>query len=159
MDKLILEEISCTDDLLPFTATRSVLDIRMGILTFREKWERLLGNGRFGLGSGPALPANCLPTAALAARVREEFERGPLGQPAIDRLITHARLIRLPWHIFQHNAEALLEDYQSADYGPEIAVDTLLCAGRSPRSYLYRARRASGTLYTECIDWPDLYCA
>src|SRR6185437_605738 len=97
----------CTDDLLPFTATRSVLDIRMGILTFREKWERLLGSGNFGLGNGPALPANILPTRALAARVREEMDR----QPAIDRLITHGRLIRYPWHIFQHNAEALQEDF------------------------------------------------
>jgi UDP-N-acetylglucosamine diphosphorylase/glucosamine-1-phosphate N-acetyltransferase len=112
MHQLLLEEISCTDGLLPFTATRSVLDIRMGILTFREKWVRLLGSEGFLLGTGAALPANCLPTRALAARVREEFARGPLGQAAIDLLITHARLIRLPWHIFQHNAEALLEDFE-----------------------------------------------
>ena len=38
MDTLPLEDAFCADDLLPFTATRSVLDIRMGILTFREKW-------------------------------------------------------------------------------------------------------------------------
>jgi UDP-N-acetylglucosamine diphosphorylase / glucose-1-phosphate thymidylyltransferase / UDP-N-acetylgalactosamine diphosphorylase / glucosamine-1-phosphate N-acetyltransferase / galactosamine-1-phosphate N-acetyltransferase len=37
-DILVLEETYCADDLLPFTATRSALDIRMGILTFREKW-------------------------------------------------------------------------------------------------------------------------
>lgn len=118
--QLILEETSCTGDLLPFTATRSVLDIRMGILTFREKWARLLGSEHFELGESPALPANCLPTRALTARIREEFARGPLGQPAIDRLITHARLIRMPWHIFQHNAEALHEDFD------------LLTAGRVP---------------------------
>jgi len=119
MHKLILEENSCTDNFLPFTATRSVLDIRMGILTFREKWTQLLGSEYFELGNGPALPANCLPTRVLAARVREECARGPLGQAAIDRLITHGRLIRFPWHIFQHNAEALLEDFD------------LLTAGRS----------------------------
>ncbi|HVS97800.1 MAG TPA: putative sugar nucleotidyl transferase [Puia sp.] len=117
MYKLILEEVSCTDDLLPFTATRSVLDIRMGILTFREKWSRLLGAGHFELGSGPALPANCLPTRALAARVHEEFARGPIEQGSIDRLITHGRLIRLPWHIFQHNAEALFEDFELVTAG------------------------------------------
>ena len=128
MHQLLLEEISCTDDLLPFTATRSVLDIRMGILTFREKWERLLGVENFrlatgdGAGEGPALPANCLPTLAVAARVREEFARGPMGQAAIDRLITHGRLIRMPWHIFQHNAEALIEDFN------------LLTSGRSSQS-------------------------
>jgi len=114
MAMLLLEDNSCTDDLLPFTATRSVLDIRMGILTFREKWVRLLGAGAFKLipeTTGPALPANILPTRTLAARIRQELAHGPLTQDAIDRIITHGRLIRYPWHIFQHNTEALLEDF------------------------------------------------
>ena len=52
MDMLILEKTFSAQDLLPFTATRSVLDIRMGILTFREKWalaaepERILNLAR-----------------------------------------------------------------------------------------------------------------
>jgi UDP-N-acetylglucosamine diphosphorylase/glucosamine-1-phosphate N-acetyltransferase len=114
MNILALEDTSCTHDLLPFTATRSVLDIRMGILTFREKWSRLLGPDGFTLiprTTGPALPANLLPTRALAARIREEFDRGPLTQASIDRILTHGRLIRYPWQIFQHNGEALREDF------------------------------------------------
>jgi UDP-N-acetylglucosamine diphosphorylase/glucosamine-1-phosphate N-acetyltransferase len=114
MDIFLLEDISCTNDLLPFTAIRDVLDLRMGILTFREKWARLLGPDAFELGpitARPALPANILPTRALAARIREEWNRGPLTQASIDRILTHGRLIRYPWHIFQHNAEALLEDF------------------------------------------------
>ena len=117
---LPLEEVSCTPDLLPFTATRSVLDIRMGILTFREKWTRLLGEAPVLYGDGPvtdrlphqvALPANLLPTRALAARIREEYSRGQLTAGSVDRILAHGRLIRYPWHIFQHNAEALLEDF------------------------------------------------
>jgi len=38
MDISLLEEAFSADDLLPFTATRPAPDIRMGILTFREKW-------------------------------------------------------------------------------------------------------------------------
>lgn len=57
-------------DLLPFTATRSVLDIRMGILTFRERMELAAG----------------------------------AGDAWIDK-------IRYPWHIFLHNAEALVTDF------------------------------------------------
>lgn len=120
MDILPLQEISCTKDLLPFTATRSVLDIRMGILSFREKWARLLGPDGFTLVhtlTTPALPANLLPTRALAARVREEWGRGPLTQASIDRIITHGRLIRYPWHLFQHNAEALMEDFDLLTIG------------------------------------------
>lgn len=113
MNTFLLEETSCTGDLLPFTATRPVLDIRMGILTFREKWTRLLGADGFALveHQAGALPANILPTRALAARIREEWDRGPITPASIDRLITHGRLIRYPWHIFQHNAEALIEDF------------------------------------------------
>ena len=130
MDILNLEDTSCTNDLLPFTATRAMLDIRMGILTFREKWVKLLGADAFRLTpitTGPALPANILPTRALAARVKEEFaresgngygrERGPLTQASIDRILTHGRLIRYPWHIFQHNSEALLEDFDLVTAG------------------------------------------
>src|ERR1700744_5794490 len=111
---LLFEDTSCTGDLLPFTAIRSVLDLRMGILTFREKWTKLLGAEAFRVEpvtTSAALPANILPTKALAARIREEMNRGPLTQDSIDRILTHGRLIRYPWHIFQHNSEALLEDF------------------------------------------------
>jgi UDP-N-acetylglucosamine diphosphorylase/glucosamine-1-phosphate N-acetyltransferase len=121
---LLFEDTSCTGDLLPFTAVRSVLDLRMGILTFREKWERLLGAGTFSVGplsSGPALAANLLPTRALAALIREEAARGPLTQASIDRLIVHGRLIRYPWHLFQHNGEALLEDFNVVTEGRHSA--------------------------------------
>jgi UDP-N-acetylglucosamine diphosphorylase/glucosamine-1-phosphate N-acetyltransferase len=121
---LLFEDTSCTGDLLPFTAVRSVLDLRMGILTFREKWERLLGAGTFAVGSfsaGPALAANILPTRALAALIREEGRRGPLTQAAIDRLIVHGRLIRYPWHLFQHNGEALEEDFDLVTAGRQSA--------------------------------------
>lgn len=40
----ILFDGSVRDALLPFTYTRPVADIRIGILTVREKWERYLGN-------------------------------------------------------------------------------------------------------------------
>ncbi len=40
----ILFDGSVRDNLLPFTFTRPVADIRIGILTIREKWEKYLGN-------------------------------------------------------------------------------------------------------------------
>lgn len=40
----ILFDGSSRDQLLPFTFTRPVADIRIGILTIREKWEKLLGS-------------------------------------------------------------------------------------------------------------------
>tara|TARA_R100001369_G_scaffold20091_1_gene36703 strand:+ start:202441 stop:203613 length:1173 start_codon:yes stop_codon:yes gene_type:complete len=40
----ILFDGSSRNQLLPFTFTRPVADIRIGILTIREKWERILGS-------------------------------------------------------------------------------------------------------------------
>ena len=39
----ILFDGSVRNQLLPFTYTRPVADIRVGILTIREKWEKMLG--------------------------------------------------------------------------------------------------------------------
>ena len=44
MDKIIFTEEFCQpENLYPFTLTRQIQDIRVGILTIREKWERILG--------------------------------------------------------------------------------------------------------------------
>ena len=44
MDKIIFTEEYCQpENLYPFTLTRQIQDIRVGILTIREKWEILLG--------------------------------------------------------------------------------------------------------------------
>ena len=44
MDKIIFTEEFCKpENLHPFTLTRQIQDIRVGILTIREKWERMLG--------------------------------------------------------------------------------------------------------------------
>lgn len=92
MDALRPDEASFADMLFPFTWTRSVLDIRVGILTLREKWERL---GAAEAGKGPAgdkgpdgatmpafvrgLPGNILPTPELIAALRQESAEGSAG--------------------------------------------------------------------------------
>jgi UDP-N-acetylglucosamine diphosphorylase / glucose-1-phosphate thymidylyltransferase / UDP-N-acetylgalactosamine diphosphorylase / glucosamine-1-phosphate N-acetyltransferase / galactosamine-1-phosphate N-acetyltransferase len=44
MDKIIFTEEFCQpENLRPFTLTRQIQDIRVGILTIREKWEQILG--------------------------------------------------------------------------------------------------------------------
>ncbi len=44
MNKLIFTEEFCQpENLHPFTLTRQIQDIRIGILTIREKWEKMLG--------------------------------------------------------------------------------------------------------------------
>ena len=44
MNKIVFTEEFCSpENLFPFTLTRQIQDIRIGILTIREKWEQLLG--------------------------------------------------------------------------------------------------------------------
>jgi UDP-N-acetylglucosamine diphosphorylase / glucose-1-phosphate thymidylyltransferase / UDP-N-acetylgalactosamine diphosphorylase / glucosamine-1-phosphate N-acetyltransferase / galactosamine-1-phosphate N-acetyltransferase len=44
MEKIIFTEEFCQpENLTPFTLTRQIQDIRVGILTIREKWEQMLG--------------------------------------------------------------------------------------------------------------------
>ena len=44
MNKLIFTEEFCQpENLHPFTLTRQIQDIRIGILTIREKWEMMMG--------------------------------------------------------------------------------------------------------------------
>jgi len=48
MNKIIFTEEFCQpENLHPFTLTRQIQDIRLGILTIREKWERWLGLSSF----------------------------------------------------------------------------------------------------------------
>lgn len=137
MDILVLDEAPCIDDLLPFTATRSVVDIRIGILTLREKWERLLAST--GLtpvfpraGDPPAahplkIPANTLPTRELVAQLSRLQAAGQLTTDNLEKIpVTR---LQYPWHIFLYNAAALTEDFalltegrRSAPVPPDVHV-------------------------------------
>jgi UDP-N-acetylglucosamine diphosphorylase / glucose-1-phosphate thymidylyltransferase / UDP-N-acetylgalactosamine diphosphorylase / glucosamine-1-phosphate N-acetyltransferase / galactosamine-1-phosphate N-acetyltransferase len=92
MPTIIFSEAGCSrENLYPFTLTRHIPDIRMGALTIREKWERLLGMASADLwqnnyldtaasvktgkqlppGSYVLIAANLLPDAALLQQVKK----------------------------------------------------------------------------------------
>lgn len=91
MNKIIFTEEFCQpENLHPFTLTRQMQDIRIGILTIREKWELMMGLPSFDKkeddykdlnrsvnfdevvedGSCFIIQGNLLPTAKLVKRVR-----------------------------------------------------------------------------------------
>lgn len=49
MNWILFDSHKCRENLLPLTYTRPVADIRIGILTIREKWEKLLGQKFYSL--------------------------------------------------------------------------------------------------------------
>ena len=109
--KIILDDIVCKEDLYPFTLTRSVADIRVGILTIREKWEFLLGKKintisevlQNEINEGELIPANILPSHKFLKSLKH------------NKGFRHTKSsvkIEYPWHIFQNNDEAIRQDYK-----------------------------------------------
>lgn len=117
MEKIVFTEEFCQpENLHPFTLTRQIQDIRVGILTIREKWEKMLGLPSFdrkeddykdlvlavhideAVANGPCymIHGNLLPTAELVVAVRKlkngEFLEAENGGSLVYR-ITAADII------------------------------------------------------------------
>src|SRR5687768_7539462 len=117
--KILLDDISGKRNLYPFTSIRSVADIRIGILTIREKWERLLDQkidtlseinpGNIDLKKNQNISANIIPSQQWV----NDFLSGKQSKKTIT--------LEYPWHIFQNNEQALKEDFD------------LICKGRISR--------------------------
>ncbi len=112
------------DTLFPFTSTRPVSAIRLGILTLGEKWDRLLPGGK-----PQGLPSTIVPNRALAEQIRQEQAAPALSPAAISRILPQAQQLVYPWQIFQLNDSALRDDFelltkgrQSAPIPPSVQV-------------------------------------
>jgi UDP-N-acetylglucosamine diphosphorylase/glucosamine-1-phosphate N-acetyltransferase len=108
---IILDDIGC-GDLYPFTFTRSVADIRIGILTIREKWQRLLKqdiktvseSGRIEIENARLIPSNIIPTRDFIKKLKQKAD--------VEKLINNAVKINFPWDIFQNNDWAIRKDFE-----------------------------------------------
>lgn len=108
MKEIVLNEEGLRNDLFPFTLTRHVSDIRIGILTIREKWELLLGHAVTVASETIAssddisvFPANIIPTREFIQSLSQNQKQGGSSQT-----------IQFPWHIFQLNDWALRKDFE-----------------------------------------------
>ncbi len=95
----------------PLTALRPVADLRLGILTIREKWERLLQGT--GITEGKA-DASLVPSPRCGWK-REDQRIILTGTPDDFRIISH------PWHFFQYNDWAIRADWEWVTAGRESA--------------------------------------
>lgn len=106
---IVLDDIECREDLYPFTLTRSAADIRIGILTIREKWEKLLNKKIHTISEvlendldqgGIIIPANIIPSRKSVKSFKTKGK--------IDGHLT----IRYPWNIFRFNDTAIRNDFE-----------------------------------------------
>src|ERR1700730_5409781 len=111
MNSLVLSDVMISDDLFPFSLTSSAVDIRLGILTLREKWEKLFSFkvqvNSIGSSAASTLPANLNHSKAL-----REFIRRGIQDDASSSKWKQFRQIQYPWHIFQYNAEEIIKDFE-----------------------------------------------
>ena len=114
--KIVLDDISGKNNLYPFTATRSVADIRVGILTIREKWEKLLDRKIDTISELTLNDSESKEVEQISANIipsQQWLNAFLLRQNITDKNLEY------PWHIFQNNDMALREDFE------------LVCSGRT----------------------------
>ena len=101
MNVLSLVDGPFADDFFPFSLTRSVADIRCGILTIREKWNYQLKN-YMALSADLSIPTNIIPDKRLIRTMS-----GPNPQPVPEGAI---RLLNLT-DILRYNGSEIKNDF------------------------------------------------
>jgi UDP-N-acetylglucosamine diphosphorylase / glucose-1-phosphate thymidylyltransferase / UDP-N-acetylgalactosamine diphosphorylase / glucosamine-1-phosphate N-acetyltransferase / galactosamine-1-phosphate N-acetyltransferase len=99
-----LDDSFCREQLYPFSATRHVADIRIGILTIREKWALI--NAKNFIDDNNRIvtvAANIIPAQSNA----DHFINGN-SLPAGETI----KSIQYPWDIFKLNDQALRMDFE-----------------------------------------------
>ncbi len=120
MKPVYLADKEVRDHLFPFSLIRPVADIRIGILTIREKWEALLdqevvlvsGTENISEAEAALFAANIIPSRSFIASLKSKT-----SMPAEDPDWEKVKIIQYPWHIFQWNDWALREDFQLVTAG------------------------------------------
>jgi UDP-N-acetylglucosamine diphosphorylase / glucose-1-phosphate thymidylyltransferase / UDP-N-acetylgalactosamine diphosphorylase / glucosamine-1-phosphate N-acetyltransferase / galactosamine-1-phosphate N-acetyltransferase len=142
--KIILDDTKIKPYLYPFTTTRHAADIRIGILTIREKWgyfpgfliytdEAAFFNGISNPENGPVSKwaANIIPTREwMEELVNPDVKAGPAGTEFIDD--DKVKILNYPWHIFQFNDWALRKDFEMITSGrvsqPVSSTNKVICS-------------------------------
>ena len=111
MNKVFLTDHEIRENLFPFTLTRSAADIRVGILTVREKWERYLGE-KIHIREQGDEEQNAILLSANIIPSQQFIDSLFVTDEVADRPDWNAvKIIQFPWHIFLWNDWALRQDY------------------------------------------------
>ena len=105
---IFLDDTAIRQNLFPLAHTRHVANIRLGILTIRQKWELLLGQEVFleQQENMVTVPANIIPTTNNFEIILAKIKAG-------EKVLVsdNIKIINYPWDIFLQCDEALRDDY------------------------------------------------
>lgn len=123
MNQVFLTEKEISDNLFPFTQLRSTADIRVGILTIREKWQAYLGFPVQMADDEKEVPDKAMILAANIIPSKEFIKSLLKDVKSSDPAWKSVKILQYPWHIFQWNDWALREDF------------LLVTKGEKPRAF------------------------
>ncbi len=110
---LFLDDSSCRESLFPFTHTRHVADIRVGVLTIRQKWEQLsqlpvITNPALKTKDSIIIPAHILPAKnTVTGIIKAAEDQTPILENEEIKMLHH------PWQIYQFNDWAIRQDFEN----------------------------------------------
>jgi len=111
---IFLDDTLCKKELSPLSLTRHVSEIRIGILTIKEKWELLLRNKDYQIiistencNEFISVPANIIPTADNYTLL---MKSSGCNMPIKES--NDIKIIKYAWHIFQYNDWAIRKDFE-----------------------------------------------
>ncbi len=105
-----------SEKLYPFTSNRNAADIRVGILTLREKWELLQQMKIVELQPGKILLANLIPTRQSATTIAGIRNISEIAER------DDCKILNYPWQIFQLNDWAIRQDFELITNGRQSAT-------------------------------------
>jgi UDP-N-acetylglucosamine diphosphorylase/glucosamine-1-phosphate N-acetyltransferase len=103
---IVLLENESQLNLLPFTLTRSAADLRIGILTIREKWAMLSGLQVDLRREEPGI------TDSMEGTIPANFIPGSETNLSTDIFQFDHRVIQHPWHLVEFNDWSLRNDFR-----------------------------------------------
>jgi UDP-N-acetylglucosamine diphosphorylase / glucose-1-phosphate thymidylyltransferase / UDP-N-acetylgalactosamine diphosphorylase / glucosamine-1-phosphate N-acetyltransferase / galactosamine-1-phosphate N-acetyltransferase len=115
MNSLSLVDGPFSDDFFPFSLTRSVADIRCGILTIREKWNIYLKNEP-GVPGGLSIPSNIIPDPALIGSLSENDPENYFQQSG--RLLNIVDILRYNDREIKNDFVLITKDRSSQPISP-----------------------------------------
>lgn len=129
--KIVLNDTNVKEDLYPFGLVNSVSSIRIGILTIREKWEKITGQTVFesmesffdSLVDKSEKPDLVIDSNIIPTKSWWQQAESIMGTPVLNTAdSTLIKTLHYPWEIFQLNDWAIRQDYE------------LITAGRKSQS-------------------------
>jgi UDP-N-acetylglucosamine diphosphorylase/glucosamine-1-phosphate N-acetyltransferase len=110
---ILLDDLPFNESLYPFGVVKSMVHIRIGILTIFEKWQLIFAGKVFISSQQPKnadttlfnkIPANIIPSANFLKQINKE----KTTFPSID----DCKILNYSWQIFEFNSWAIQQDFE-----------------------------------------------